>query len=295
MLIARQVSVVPRWTLNYQSSHCLLPSLHCSLRHRLPTTALISHVIKGNGTFHRIAHSDRSENSKISATAACPAVPPLKVAKKPKMMKREKVPLVAEYGPLPILFEDDMLLVVDKPAGIKHEPPSRHVGGSLINRVMGYLGQEAYTVHRLDMYTSGVLCFAKKLEGAHSLSRQFQRGQVKKCYWALVVGVPAGPFTVDAAIDRNPHHKFARMVASSGQQAVTLFSVLAANHASGVALLEAQPQTGRTHQIRVHLLHAGFPIMGDEIYGSLPILRDGVYGCGWPARAEAALSAFLNA
>eukprot|EP00850_Spirogloea_muscicola_P017156 SM000144S00704 [mRNA] locus=s144:328608:331588:- [translate_table: standard] len=222
----------------------------------------------------------------------------------------EKPALVVDRGPLAIIFEDDDLLisvsirpgnmgftpflvdlfllsskissgwqVVDKPAGIKHEPLHRFVGGSLVNRVLGYLGKEPYTLHRLDMYTSGVLCFAKTIMAARALAQQLHDGQLNKRYFVAVVGVPERTqFEVEAPISRDMDHRFARKVSPTGQKAITTFRTLSSNQSTNTSLLEAQLLTGRTHQIRVHLQHVGLPILCDEIYGVCPLFWDGTYG-----------------
>eukprot|EP00898_Chlorokybus_atmophyticus_P002056 jgi/Chlat1/2851/Chrsp194S00793 len=222
-----------------------------------------------------------------------------------------------EAGPLEVLYEDDCLLAVNKPAGIRHSPRHHYEGGALVNFVVrdgddaGYLSNTPYTLHRLDMYTSGVVCFAKTKPAATAIATQFRRHQrprhqtqsggvcavrgvvaklntggaceyvlkvgrvpkpVQKHYFALVVGTPPHGFILDAPIGRNPGHPIARQVlSSSGKSAVTHFECVLSNPKESAALLRATPLTGRTHQIRVHLLHSGYPIVQDELYGAVPI------------------------
>ena len=201
------------------------------------------------------------------------------------------VPMPADPEPVEVLFEDDAVLVLNKPPRLRSTPRHRHEGQSLLNRAIGHLRGEAeaepFVVHRLDMETSGVLLFAKSSEMASGIARQFQAKAVQKTYLALVVGVPEPGFEVDAPLAKHPHHETGMAVAASGKPAQTRFRTLAANAEvdlreafapgelpdacpaprPGVSLVEATPLTGRTHQIRVHLAHAGFPIVGDTLYG----------------------------
>ena len=201
------------------------------------------------------------------------------------------VPMPADPEPVEVLFEDDAVLVLNKPPRLRSTPRHRHEGQSLLNRAIGHLRGEAeaepFVVHRLDMETSGVLLFAKSSEMASGIARQFQAKAVQKTYLALVVGVPEPAFEVDAPLAKHPHHETGMAVAASGKPAQTRFRTLASNAEvdlreafapgelpdacpaprPGVSLVEATPLTGRTHQIRVHLAHAGFPIVGDALYG----------------------------
>lgn len=147
------------------------------------------------------------------------------------------VPLAADNIPVEVIYEDDDLLAVNKPPGVITAPKHRFTGGSLVNRIIGTLGFEPLTIHRLDMNTSGVVLFAKKRDIVPHLHAQFREKEVQKEYLALSVGVPDElSFTVDAPIDRDEREKVARCVSSTGKAAVTSFQVLASNNAADLSL-----------------------------------------------------------
>lgn len=184
--------------------------------------------------------------------------------------------LLPENIPLDILFEDDDLLVINKPANMVTHPGAGHRHGTLTNALMAHCGnlstiggvKRPGIVHRLDKGTSGVMVIAKNDLTHEDLSEQFQEHKVKKIYHALVYGRmknKKGAF--DTLISRSPvnRKKFA-VNAKKGKRAVTHYRVL--KEGEGVTLLELEPETGRTHQIRVHLTSAGHSIMGDPLYGS---------------------------
>lgn len=186
----------------------------------------------------------------------------------------------AEDIPLDILFEDASLLVVNKPAGLVVHPAAGNEEHTLVNALLHHcagslsgIGGVARPgiVHRLDKETSGCLVVAKNDETHLALSAQFAGRTVKKIYHALVCGRPINDSgEIRAAIARHPTHR-KRMAAtddSSGRAAHTSYRVLARfPHAAHV---EAEIHTGRTHQIRVHLLHLGHPVLGDATYGAKP-------------------------
>ncbi|KAK3276527.1 hypothetical protein CYMTET_15406 [Cymbomonas tetramitiformis] len=182
-----------------------------------------------------------------------------------------EIPLVRDAIPLQVIYEDEWMLVVDKPPGIRFHPKHRFEGGSLLNRVLYHFQDTAvpYIVHRLDMDTSGVAVFAKSSHAANLISEQFRQKHVQKEYVALCAGASVAPhFQVDAPIGKSPHGGIAMAVGETGKAACTDCSVLATGnwHGQPVAVVSARPHTGRTHQIRVHLAHAGLPILGDPIY-----------------------------
>jgi len=180
-----------------------------------------------------------------------------------------------ESLPLDILFEDDALLVVNKPARMVVHPAAGHTGGTLVNAVLGH-NPEIVTgnaerpgiAHRLDRDTSGVMLIAKTDAALHELQKQFAARAVHKTYLALVQGEVRAPHgKIDAPLARHPRDrkKMAVVTAPHARQAVTVFHVLA--RSAAYSLLSVEPETGRTHQIRVHLAFLKHPVVGDEMYG----------------------------
>jgi 23S rRNA pseudouridine1911/1915/1917 synthase len=173
--------------------------------------------------------------------------------------------------PLDILYEDDHLLVVNKPAGLIVHPTVGHYINTLANAVVHYWQQKgrAYRfrpVHRLDRDTSGVLAIAKNAYVHQRLSEQLQTGRVRKTYVAYVHGHPSSPAgTIDAPIDRDPERPHIRIVTASGYPSVTHYET--EREYGAAARVRLRPESGRTHQIRVHMKHIGHPLIGDEMYG----------------------------
>ena len=191
----------------------------------------------------------------------------------------------AEDIPLDVIYEDDALIAVNKPPGMVTHPAPGVVSGTLVNALLGRMALPAQDgfeeggsyrpgiVHRLDKDTSGVIVVAKTVEDHARLSHAFKERETRKTYLAMAAGQwkAQGPVQVDAPIGRHTVARQRMTVGGAGaREAQTLFTPLAAfpdGHGRTLALVQAQPRTGRTHQIRVHLLHLGSPILGDTVYG----------------------------
>jgi 23S rRNA pseudouridine1911/1915/1917 synthase len=194
--------------------------------------------------------------------------------------------LVPEDIPLEIIFEDDNLMVINKPAGMVVHPAAGHATGTLVHAALAHapdlegIGgeQRPGVVHRLDKHTSGLILLAKNDLSHHWMQDQFRLRKVHKIYLALVDGQPPTPTgRIEAPIgrDQSVRKKMAIVPASKGRQATSDYRTL--ETFTSHTLLEVHPTTGRTHQIRLHLAFIGCPVVGDTIYGrrhpTLPLSR----------------------
>jgi len=176
---------------------------------------------------------------------------------------------VSEAAPLDrsrLLYADADLAAVDKPAGIAAQATLTTDRGTLPELVADLLGGPAILVHRLDRETSGVTLFARTKEAAAALAEAFRTGVPEKSYLALCALPPSPPDgRIDVPLGRDPKRAGLRKVNPRGEPAATRYRTL--RQAPGAALVEARPETGRTHQIRVHLAHLGASLLGDPRYG----------------------------
>lgn len=171
---------------------------------------------------------------------------------------------------LAILFEDPDLLVIDKPAGLVVHPGSGNPAGTLVNGLLHFDPElaalpRAGLVHRLDKDTSGCLVAARTARAHTWLVQALKRREIQRHYQALVWGRVIAGGHVDAPLGRHPVDRRRQVVRDDGRRAVTHYRVN--RHLAGATLLDLKLETGRTHQIRVHMQHAGFPLVGDPMYG----------------------------
>jgi tRNA pseudouridine32 synthase/23S rRNA pseudouridine746 synthase/23S rRNA pseudouridine1911/1915/1917 synthase len=191
----------------------------------------------------------------------------LKVAIRPW----EEANLPAHPVPFSILYEDEDLMVVDKPAGVHVHPIASEDHHSLCNGITYHFQQQGFSgvprpIHRLDRFTSGLILVAKNAYMHQLLDRLLRNREIKRYYLAICENrLPEPIGTIPLPITRAPHHPIKRMVHPDGDPAITHYQVLAENEEASLVLLRLE--TGRTHQIRVHLSHLGCPLIGDSLYG----------------------------
>ncbi len=175
---------------------------------------------------------------------------------------------------LDIVFEDDHLLIVDKPAGLVVHPAAGNLDGTLVNALLHHcagrlsgIGGVARPgiVHRIDKDTSGLLVVAKTDPAHEGLSAQFARHSIDRRYAAIVAGIPKASGTIDAPLARSPHDRKKIAIQPRGKRAVTHFTLV--EPLRQAAMVECRLETGRTHQVRVHMASIGHPLLGDPVYG----------------------------
>lgn len=185
--------------------------------------------------------------------------------------------VVAEDIPLDIVYEDEHLLVVNKPKGMVVHPAAGHYSGTLVNALMHHCGDSLSgingvlrpgIVHRIDMDTSGLLMVAKSDAAHQGLAEQIKEHSFTRIYEAMVVGHPREDSgTIHAPIGRHPHNrKKMAVIATNSKEATTHYEVL--TRYDGYSHLRLKLETGRTHQIRVHMAYIGHPVAGDTVYGA---------------------------
>ena len=179
--------------------------------------------------------------------------------------------IIPQDGTVEVAYEDELMLVVDKPGGMAVHPSPGHPYGTLANYIAGMFRRRGesivfHAINRLDRGTSGLMCVAKTKYSAALLGAALDRGDIRRSYYAVCLGVPQPPSgTIDAPIGRCEGYGIKRCVAPGGQHAVTHYRTAASN--GRYSLVELELETGRTHQIRVHMAHIGCPLAGDFMYG----------------------------
>lgn len=189
----------------------------------------------------------------------------------------EATQIVPEDLPLDVRYEDEDLLVVNKPRGLVVHPSPGHSSGTLVNALLHYCKnglsqvggpERAGIVHRIDKDTTGLLVVAKNDQTHLALSEQLKRHEIERIYTAVVEGlIPHDSGTIEAPIGRDPiHWKRMKVNVEKGKSAITHFTVR--KKMSNYTWIDCRLETGRTHQIRVHMKYIGYPIVGDPMYGS---------------------------
>ncbi|MBF0170057.1 MAG: RluA family pseudouridine synthase [Nitrospinae bacterium] len=182
--------------------------------------------------------------------------------------------LTPEAIPLTIVYEDDQLMVIDKPAGMVVHPSAGHEAGTLVHAILSHCGDHLSgvggvarpgIVHRLDRETSGLIMVAKTDDAHRGLAAQLKSRQLSRSYLAVVRGTPKNEAgEINAPIDRDPKERKRMAVVADGRPALSRYKVLLP--LKGASVVRVELSTGRTHQVRVHLKHIGHPVLGDVLY-----------------------------
>ncbi|MBR0590896.1 RluA family pseudouridine synthase [Bacillus pumilus] len=203
------------------------------------------------------------------------------------LFETEESDVTPEYGELEVLFEDEHLLIVQKPAGRPTHPNEQGQTGTLANLVAFHFqanGEKKRVrhIHRLDQDTSGTVIFAKHRLAHAALDQMLSKKTIKRTYIAIAEGLfKKKKGTIDAAIGRDKHHAVRRRISPNGLKAVTHFQVMDMNKRLQLTAVKLQLETGRTHQIRVHLSSLGHPLAGDTLYDGV---RDYINRCALHAK-----------
>lgn len=214
----------------------------------------------------------------------------------------EKTQILPEDIPLDILYEDDDVVLINKPKGMVVHPAPGHYSGTLVNALMFHCKDSLSgingdlrpgIVHRIDRDTTGVLVICKNDRSHLCLSEQLAVHSIKRVYYCIVTGNVKADGTVDAPIGRNPNDRKKMAVVKNGRRAVTHYRVLE-HFGNRYTLLSCELETGRTHQIRVHMAYIGHSLLGDTVYGAAKqpydtdgqVLHAGVLGFVHPTKGE---------